>query len=299
MADAMIIDTLIVVCCHAIWLGEDVSKASGKGTIEDGWIIEPFQAGEMPTFIDHITAGIQQLSSNKFAILVFSGGSTKPDRTQTSEAESYRLYAMRQGLLGSDDLIMRTFSEVDATDSFQNVLFSLLRFPQFVKRYHQHCTDGAVSACAAHQLPFPQKLILISHDFKRARFEELHLPALNYPINTARFEYVGIDPPFDEVKMQEIKAGDAKRGYGAWKEDLYGRGELLAGKRVARGWTIQNKKDFTRSIGNDLANIEGLGEDAMDRFKNIVAFVEDEGTPFSKEAPWSDTLPSSIEIAKA
>jgi hypothetical protein len=287
MADSRVIDTLIVVCCHAIWLGSKASEVSGRGIIEDGWLIEPFQAGETPTFISHITAGIQQLSSIKSAILVFSGGSTKPSRTQAPEAESYRLYARTHRLLDNENLIQRAFSETDATDSFQNVLFPLLQFPQLTKRYHQHCTDGAMSACAVHQLPFPQKLILISHDFKRARFEELHLPALKYPINSARFEYIGIDPPFDEGKMQEIKDGDAKRGYGAWNDDIYGHGKLLGEKRTARGWTDRTKEMFASSNKKALADLNELALEMKDRFKNVIAFVEDDSTPFPEKAPWS------------
>lgn len=281
------IDTLIIVCCHAIWLSEKALKVSEQEMTEGGWLIEPFQAGETLTFIDHITTGIQQLSQNQSAVLVFSGGSTKPSRTQVSEGESYKQYAVKHGLLDSGDLITRTFSETDARDSFQNVLFSLLRFHQFVGQYYQTYGDGSASVKPIDQLPSPRKLVLISHGFKRTRFEELHLPALRYPVDSGRFQYIGVDPQFDDVKMQEIQGGDAKRGYGAWKDDIYGQGTLLSSKRLARGWTKGAKETFASSTKKALAETNGLAAEEEDGFKSIISFIENDSAPFPEKVPWS------------
>lgn len=62
------IDRLIIVCCHAIWLG-----GPGNGQDEAEWAIEPFQRGETPTFIEHIKAGLMALSRELGSLLVFSG----------------------------------------------------------------------------------------------------------------------------------------------------------------------------------------------------------------------------------
>ena len=43
----------------------------------------------MATYIAHVEAGVRELSRDKDAILVFSGGATKRDRTQRSEGEGY------------------------------------------------------------------------------------------------------------------------------------------------------------------------------------------------------------------
>jgi hypothetical protein len=78
---------LIVVCCHAIYTG-----GSKLGASEDEWLviriislygktasdalsrlIEPFQKGETPTFIDHIKAGLKALAEDSHSLLVFSG----------------------------------------------------------------------------------------------------------------------------------------------------------------------------------------------------------------------------------
>lgn len=81
---------------------------------------------------------------------------------------------------------------------------------------------------------FPIRLTMVSHGFKRARFQDLHLPAMQYPLD--HVTYLGIDPPFDAVRIAEIEEGDRLRGFGAWEQDLYGVGEVLKSKREKRGW---------------------------------------------------------------
>jgi len=131
----------------------------------------------------------------------------------------------------------RIFVDRYATDSYQNILCSLIQFPLFVRRLVPARTrDKSLS------MPLPSKLTVISHDFKRARFLDLHLPALRWGRET---KYIGIDPPFDAVKMAEIQTGDRLRGYGAWKGDLYGTGEVLGRKRRGRGWDAE---EFRRQV---------------------------------------------------
>ncbi|KAK4138012.1 FolC bifunctional protein [Trichocladium antarcticum] len=61
-------DHLVVVCGHAIWLG-----GPKNGWDEAEWLIESYKHGETPTFIEHIKAGVQVLSQDARAVLVFSG----------------------------------------------------------------------------------------------------------------------------------------------------------------------------------------------------------------------------------
>lgn len=76
---------LIIGCCHAIYLGGE-----GGSSHEANWLIESFQAGETPTYVKHIEAGVKALAeAGENAILVFSGGATKREQTGLSEAEGY------------------------------------------------------------------------------------------------------------------------------------------------------------------------------------------------------------------
>lgn len=59
---------LVVVCGHGIWLG-----GPKKGWDESEWLIESYKAGETPTFIEHIRAGVNILAEDQAAVLAFSG----------------------------------------------------------------------------------------------------------------------------------------------------------------------------------------------------------------------------------
>jgi hypothetical protein len=283
------IDTLIVVCCHAIWVGESESDAFGLENVENGWLIESFQHGETSTFIKHTQAGLDVLRTNENAILVFSGGATKPNRTKLTEAGTHREFVVQNEPDDFHTNSDRIFTEDFATDSFQNILFSLLGYPRFVHECYNH-RFGLLPDAATVQFEVPlspRQLIVIGHEFKKARFEELHLPALRYPTDPSRFMYIGIDPPFEEQKMQEIKDGDAKRGYGVWKDDLYGIGPVLAQKRVARGWTRERMEDLAKTWRETLIDPQTNGRETREQFEKILAFVAGTEEQFPDRVPWS------------
>lgn len=59
---------VVVVCGHGIWTG-----GPRNGWDEREWLIESYKAGETPTFIEHIKAGLRVISEDDRGILVFSG----------------------------------------------------------------------------------------------------------------------------------------------------------------------------------------------------------------------------------
>lgn len=179
--------------------------------------------------------------------MVFSGGDTKRSKTSVSEAKSYRSLALANNLFGHPaSLASRILTDDNATDSFQNVLFPLLTFASHAVRYQKFKQPKDPNGKESQTLP--ERLIIIGHEFKRRRFEQLHIPAIRWPRIPMRFEYIGIDPPMDAKKRDEVLKGEILRGYGAWQNDRYGAGEILANKRKARSWTAEKEKELETTV---------------------------------------------------
>jgi hypothetical protein len=255
-------------------------------------VIEPFQIGETPTFISHIKAGLDALASDNARILVFSGGDTKRSKISLSEATSYRNLALTNDLFGHPpSLASRIFTDDNATDSFQNVLFPIVAFALNAAK----CTkiEEARDQDARETHKFPKHLTVVGHEFKRKRFEELHLTAIRWPKDSAWFEYVGIDPPMDVRKRLEVLNGEMLRGYGAWQKDLYGSRELLASKRLARGWSAHKKRELENTVTR--------GWQYSPRKDDILALISWDGGAsgqdlYNGRLPWDDLDSQSSEI---
>ncbi|ETN41292.1 uncharacterized protein HMPREF1541_03227 [Cyphellophora europaea CBS 101466] len=290
--------TLVVVCCHAIYLGPSTPNPNAGNDEHAEWLIESFQAGETQTFIRHIEAGVTQLGEclghGEDAILVFSGGATKTHRgCSRTEGQSYlqpkhendpgvgssiiQDLALARGLFGLDTgspaLRQRIFPETWATDSYQNILLSLIQFPLFVRQSSARSlkfevsSSDPLSANVPSRSQWPHKLIIVSHDFKKSRFLNLHLPAIAAPLVSV--EYIGIDPPLDEEGLAKLVEGDRRRGFGAWRDDLKGTGTLLQGKRLERGW---NEAAFVAAVVDEN---ELWSEEDKRRLKQLVRGEED------------------------
>ena len=139
---------------------------------------------------------------------------------------------------------------------------------------------------------FPKHLTVVGHEFKRRRFEELHLPAIRWPKDPAWFKYVGIDPPMDVEKRLEAVNGEMLRGYGAWQRDLYGTRELLASKRSARGWSAHKKRELENAVTQ--------GWQYSPHKDNILALVNWDGGAsgqdlYNGQLPWDDLDSQSSE----
>ncbi|KAL3482205.1 hypothetical protein BJX99DRAFT_83344 [Aspergillus californicus] len=224
---------LIIICCHAIYLGGPTN-----GLDEREWLIEPFQRGETPTFTNHVKAGIRMLDGDPAGLLVFSGGATKRSRTELTEAESYLNLAKDNNYfsLRPDSECSNTFgidssritAETLATDSYQNVLFSILHF-------------------RLHTGTYPSRVTVVTHEFKRERFVECHFPAIG--LDPGRVGVVGINPPEEVTPRRELVKGEEERGIGPWRRDRYGVGAELAGKRMKRGWVAGMERTYFLDFG--------------------------------------------------
>ncbi|KAJ6157649.1 hypothetical protein N7470_005241 [Penicillium chermesinum] len=107
-----------------------------------------------------------------------------------------------------------------ATDSYQNLLFSLLRFRSHVGAY-------------------PRRVTVVTHAFKRERFLECHFPA------------VGLVPQTGTSPVESNDNATRREGLVYGKKDLYGVAEDLSSKRAKRGWVPETRADLIASSGCD------------------------------------------------
>ncbi|KAJ4371231.1 hypothetical protein N0V83_004448 [Neocucurbitaria cava] len=234
------IEHLIVVCCHAIFLpdAESASFPLHSPHHEPHWLLAPFQKsdintgkpGEHETFLAHVKAGLDALTIGTdpehppSSLLILSGGTTQLSHTPLSEARSYYHAALAEELADGHlhgDRAHRMFSkgyvllEEQATDSFQNLLFSIILFRKTTGRY-------------------PKDIRIITHAFKAKRFLELHAQTIRWPKD--RVQVQGIDPVMSSIELDNTLRGEEQNGYARWKDDSLGTGNLLSEKRRRRGW---------------------------------------------------------------
>jgi hypothetical protein len=260
------IEDLVIVCCHAIY-HPDV-EAPDFPTYdphdEGNWHLAPFQKsdpatgkpGEHETFLAHIQASLDIMTTGPNAtwkedvpwnqdktILVFSGGATKQNLTLLTEARSYYHAALAQelsqGHIGGGRAHQlyskgRILLEEHATDSLQNLLFSIFLFRQTIGRY-------------------PKNIRVITHAFKSKRFLELHAPAIRWPKD--RIQVQGLDPVMSSAEVDSTLGGEEKFGYGPWKQDPFGTGSVLSGKRKQRGWKDEQAEKLSKGLEESVVKL--------------------------------------------
>ena len=112
---------LIVVAGHSVVIAGNLDEA---GYDESVWFLLDYQKGRgMPQAIfGHIQAGINEAHRDPNALLVFSGGQTRPATVPLSEGGSYFQVADAMNLWPSGSTVRaRTVAEEFATDSFENL----------------------------------------------------------------------------------------------------------------------------------------------------------------------------------
>jgi hypothetical protein len=166
-------------------------------------------------------------------------GPTRPE-TLTTEADSYlRLAQMHDywGLLPSSELRGRIVIEGRSLDSFHNLLFSLTKFYEITGSWPQHVT-------------------IISNEFKRPRFLELHCRAIGWP--AAKVTFVGIDPDYmaqDSERAASVREGERRNGFEPWQKDMFGLGQELEWKRRKRNPMLVRQTLFENDEVRDRSGI--------------------------------------------
>jgi hypothetical protein len=162
-------------------------------------------------------------------------GPTRPE-TKISEGESYARLAKLHSywnILPSKDLERMILVEERALDSFHNMLFSITKF---------HEVTGH----------FPERITIVSNEFKRARFLNLHSKALRW--SSDRINFIGIDPDYMAVDLERAKSvreGEKRNGFEPWEKDMYGAGAVLQKKRDNRNpWLIAQSLFETQEAKN-------------------------------------------------
>lgn len=102
----------------------------------------------------------------------------------------------------SNNVRARTATEEFATDSFENLLFSICRFYEVTGSYPKHIT-------------------MVSFSFKEHRFRNLHVPALLWP--DSQFSYIGVDPdPHTGFNLNRASEGESMNAAKPFRSDPYG-----------------------------------------------------------------------------
>lgn len=210
---------LIMVAGHSVTISGHLQDA---GQDETDWYLLPYQKGKgLPqTILAHIREGIRLAAMDSRSLLIFSGGETRAATGPENEGTSYFRVAdamdlWEEGAAKGKNVRARTTSEEFATDSFQNLLFSICRFKEIAGVY-------------------PEKITTVSFTFKKTRFETMHSRAILWP--SEKFLYVGVDPDASTgFNLEEATKGEMENAAKPFQDDPYGcHTQVLQEKRRLR-----------------------------------------------------------------
>lgn len=221
---------LIIVAGHSVYIGKDF-----KNVFDDSnWFLFPFQKGEPKLYIEHIKVGCEIAKNDNNSFLIFTGGQSRKEAFFRSESQMYWEIANHLGFI-SDDLITRTTTEEFSRDSFENLLFPICRFREYLGYYPEH-------------------IVMVTFKFKEQRFH-LHREALRIP--ESKVTFIGPNNPDD----LELALNGEEKAIKLMKNDPYCiHGELLEKKNQRNPWKRQHGysiscpelKDFFEYTGREL-----------------------------------------------
>ena len=201
---------LIIVAGHSVYIGRDFNNIFD----DNNWILFPFQKGEPKLYVEHIRVGTEIARNDESSFLIFTGGQSRKEAYFRSESQMYWEIANHLGYI-DDDLKKRTTTEEFSRDSFENLLFPICRFREYLGYYPEHIT-------------------MVTFKFKEKRFK-LHCESLRIPESMVTF--VGPNNP-DDI---ELALKSEEKVINLMKDDPYCiHGELLEKKRQRNPWNRQH-----------------------------------------------------------
>lgn len=157
---------LIVIPGHAAFKQTVTLPLPSDITQDELWVLQSFQMGEPPFYIEHIKKGIELADQN--SLLIVSGGRTRAESGKFwSEAKTYAKIAQS---LTSEPLQLAL--EEYARDSYQNLKYSVRKFKSLT---------GVM----------PEKVQVVGWAFKADRYK-FHADTLGI---SDIFEYIGVNNP--------------------------------------------------------------------------------------------------------
>jgi hypothetical protein len=195
------INHLVIVPGHAIHKCR--SREDLVSNKNHCWTLLDYQKNQIGSFLEHLRVAIEIVEKDPTAMLMLSGGQTRPSAGPRSESASYLEAIELMDWFGHPSVADRVFTEDYARDSLQNLLFCLCRFFQIT---------GSSS---------PRKITIVGFPFKAARFNDLHRKVMR--LSPEKFEYIGVG---DENAIDDA--------YQQFEEDIQGCGETLKKKRYLR-----------------------------------------------------------------
>lgn len=198
----------IVVCGHAVFKGGAVCKQ--HDALNDNlWELLPYQTGEPAFYAEHIQRGVKEAFEDKMALLILSGGASRPSQI-LSEGQSYYQFAQVFDFWGMRDSVQpRTTTEEFSRDSYDNCILGIARFAE--------CTGR-----------LPTTLTIISWKFKKARFRFHVETTLNWQPEWYRF--LGVGNPKNQAAAEKGEIQTLK----IFQTDCTGYGPVLGPKKADR-----------------------------------------------------------------